>query len=89
ELPKICEVVFSVSAPQAQEVYLAGDFNDWKLDANSRMQQHNGIWSKSLKLRKGRYRYRFVVDGRWIEDINNPSKEVNPYGSVDSLLEVI
>ncbi|MGD0336931.1 MAG: AAA family ATPase [Candidatus Omnitrophota bacterium] len=89
ELHKICEVGFSVSAPSAKEVYIAGDFNEWKLNEESRMRQDKGVWSKRLKLPIGKYHYRFVIDGTWIEDASNPSREVNPYGSVDSLLEVL
>lgn len=87
-LPRLMEVTFSLAAPEAKEVYLAGDFNDWKLDNHSRMQQYQGIWKKRINLAGGKYRYRFVVDGNWTEDISNPAKETNPYGSVDSLIEV-
>ncbi|MCX5700166.1 MAG: AAA family ATPase [Candidatus Omnitrophica bacterium] len=88
ELPKFTEIVFSVSAPDAKEVYLAGEFNNWQTNDDSRMMQNNGTWSKKLNLKFGKYRYRFIVDGDWIEDTKNPLKEVNPYGSVDSLVEV-
>lgn len=87
-LPKLNAVTFTVKAPGAKEVYLAGEFNNWKLDENSRMEQTNGSWTKRLKLDKGSYRYRFVVDGDWIEDPANPLNRLNPYGSKDSLLEV-
>lgn len=87
-LPKLSEVVFSISAPEAKEVYLAGDFNGWKLDNNSRMEQVNGTWKKKIALTLGRHRYRFVIDGVWIEDAHNPAKEMNPYGTLDSLIEV-
>ncbi|MFH1458684.1 MAG: AAA family ATPase [Candidatus Omnitrophota bacterium] len=89
KLPQINKVVFSVAAPEAKEVHLVGDFNGWKVDDSSRMQRENETWRKSVMLNNGRYRYRFVVDGAWIEDINNPAKETNPFGSMDSLLEVI
>lgn len=88
ELPKFVEASFSVFAPAAKEVYLVGEFNNWKLEDSNRMQQDNGTWRKNLKLKTGKYRYRFVVDGNWVEDTNNPAKEVNPYGSMDSLMEV-
>jgi len=87
-LPKLIDVVLSLSAPQAKEVYVAGDFNGWKLDENSRMQALNGTWSKKINLKSGHYRYRFVIDGKWLDDPNNPNKEMNPYGGMDSLLEV-
>lgn len=87
-LPKLSEIIFSVQAPDAKEVYLAGDFNDWKLDSSSQMQLDNGVWRKKMSLGQGKHRYRFVIDGKWIEDTNNPVKEMNPFGSTDSLIEV-
>ena len=87
-LPKLDKVTLTVNAPDAKEVFLAGEFNNWKLDENSRMEQNNGCWTKSISLDTGKYRYRFVIDGNWSEDPNNPLKQVNPYGTMDSLLEV-
>jgi len=88
ELPKLNEVVLTVQAPDAKEVYLAGEFNNWKLDENSRMEQTNGCWTKHLDLNNGKYRYRFVIDGNWTEDPANPLTQLNTYGTLDSLLEV-
>jgi len=87
-LPKLNEITLKVNAPEAKEVYLAGEFNNWKLDENSRMEQNNGCWIKNLNLNSGKYRYRFVIDGNWTEDPSNPLKQMNPYGAMDSLLEV-
>jgi len=87
-LPRLTEVVFSVFAPEAKEVYVAGDFNRWGLDKEARMEQANGTWRKKVNLAAGKYHYRFVIDGKWMEDANNPSQEVNPYGSMDSLIEI-
>jgi chromosome partitioning protein len=88
ELPKLNEVVLSVKAPDAKEVYLAGEFNNWKLDENSRMEKNNGCWTKRLNLNSGKYRYRFVIDGNWSEDPENSLTQLNTYGTLDSLLEV-
>jgi len=87
-LPKLNETILSVKAPDAKEVYLAGEFNNWKLDENSRMDQNNGCWTKRLNLNNGKYRYRFVIDGNWVEDPANPLTQLNTYGTLDSLLEV-
>lgn len=88
KLPKLTEVVFSIFAPQAKEVYLAGDFNDWRQDDSSLMRAKNGTWFKKINLRSGRYHYRFIIDGVWMEDPKNPVKEANPYGEMDSLVKV-
>lgn len=87
-LPKLAEVVLSLSAPEAKEVYVAGDFNNWRVDEDSRMQATDGTWRKTVNLKSGRYHYRFVIDGKWVDDPNNPNKETNPYGEMNSLLEV-
>lgn len=87
-LPKLSEVIFSVFAPEAKEVYIASDFNGWQLDDSSRMLMQDGTWSKKIELKAGRYHYRFVIDGRWTDDPNNPNRETNPYGEMDSLLEI-
>lgn len=88
KLPKLNETIFSINAPGAKEVHVTGDFNSWKLDDNSRMAADNGVWKKKLNLDAGSYRYRFVIDGEWREDPDNPLKEKNPYGNMDSLIHV-
>ena len=87
-LPKLSEVLFKLNAPEAKEVYITGEFNNWKVDESTRMSAENGNWMKKLNLRFGTYRYRFVIDGKWTEDPSNPTKEVNPYGEMDSLIDV-
>jgi chromosome partitioning protein len=78
-------VVFSIEAPDAEHVYLAGDFNDWKPDG-SEMEAVGRVWKKLLKLEPGRYRYRYVVDGQWRTDPGNAVVEPSPFGGNDSVL---
>jgi len=79
------EVTFTIEAAGAEHVLLAGDFNDWTLDG-SEMDPVAGVWTKVIKLQPGRYRYRYVVDGRWQTDPSNPAVEPNSYGGHDSIL---
>lgn len=88
EGPLMKEVTFSYAAPEAKEIYIAGEFNGWRIDESSRMVNENGIWKKNVELPAGSYRYRFVVDGTWVEDSQNPLRAVNPYGTMDSLIEI-
>jgi chromosome partitioning protein len=88
KVPRLSEVTFSLVEPQAKEIFVTGDFNDWTLRNEDRMEAFNGTWRKRMNLKAGRYLYRFVVDGKWIEDPQNPSKELNPFGEMNSLLEV-
>jgi chromosome partitioning protein len=79
------DVTFTIEAPEAEHVLLAGDFNDWTTDG-SEMDPDGGVWTKVIKLSPGRYRYRYVVDGRWQNDPSNAAVEPNPYGGHDSVL---
>jgi len=89
EIPKLREFVFQISAPEAKEVYLVGDFNNWSLNEDSRLQKREeGVWFKNLSLNPGRYKYRFIVDGNWIQDPQNSNAEPNPFGGLNSLLIV-
>ena len=78
-------VVFTVEAPNAAQVQVAGDFNDWKA-ASGEMEPAGRVWKRTLKLAPGRYRYRYVIDGQWCRDPRNAAVEPSPFGGDDSLL---
>jgi 1,4-alpha-glucan branching enzyme len=83
------EVAFRIEAPAAKDVYVAGDFNAWKISDDSRLaHRENGIWEKRLKLPHGRYRYKFLVDSEWMLDRKDPEREGNAFGTFDSVLEI-
>ncbi len=80
---------FSFKKEGAKEVHIVGDFNNWSVSNQSLLwQKEKDIWQKRLSLEPGRYRYKFVVDGEWTTDPSNHSIEPNPYGGLDSVLEV-
>ena len=81
-------VTFRSHNPQAAEVQLAGDFNDWMPHTTPMRRLANGDFEAHLRLPKGRYRYRLVIDGRWSHDQNNPELETNDYGELNSIVEV-
>ncbi|UCF77787.1 MAG: hypothetical protein JSW03_06650 [Candidatus Eiseniibacteriota bacterium] len=82
------EVEFFLEAPDAKKVYLAGGFNDWSADEDRMEKDEQGVWRIKILLSPGRHEYRFVVDGNWIEDPQNPNTVGNPYGGVNSVIEV-
>lgn len=82
-------VKFSIHSPNARYAYVVGDFNNWSLGDNSRLEQsRDGCWQKNVTLKPGRYRYKFVVDGRWLYDPDNPTRVDNIFGSYDSVLQL-
>lgn len=56
---------FECHAPDANEVFLAGTFNDWQPDATPMAKDEAGLWATELELSSGRHEFKFVVDGEW------------------------
>ena len=80
---------FSLHAPQAQSVYVAGSFNDWSLNDSGRMtRSSDGHWALRLPLTSGEYQYQFVIDGRWQPDPANERSVSNGFGDRNSVIEV-
>ncbi len=82
------EIVFSIFAPKATKIYIAGDFNNWDTKKLSAKKDSRGIWRAKVNLKPGRYEYKFFVDGSWVNDPSNPKKEITPTGEINSLVEV-
>ena len=66
------EVVFSCKFDSGSCMLLsAGEFNNWS--PMSTPMQHNGrlgdAWITVYVLPRGRYRYRLIVDGKWMTDL--------------------
>lgn len=79
------EVRFAVRVPGAQKVEIAGSFTDWKPQP---CQASGPVWRRRFSLPAGRHEYRFVVDGRWVEDPGNPLKAADPFGGSNSVVEI-
>lgn len=88
EVRETFSVCFTLVAQGAKSVYVTGSFNDWSLDETCRLKEVGGIWKTDIDLRPGVYKYQFIVDGVWKEDPNNPRKERNSFGDINSLIEV-
>jgi chromosome partitioning protein len=83
------DVVFRARFSDAKKVMIAGDFNNWT-PVSTPMQPAGrpGEWKMRLPLGKGRYRYRLVVDGKWMTDPNNLVVEANQFGELNNVVEV-
>ena len=79
---------FTLNAPQAENVYLTGDFNNWYIDESCRMKKVDGRWQREVPLKPGVYQYRFIVDGKWQNDPQNTRKIENIFGDSNSVIEV-
>jgi chromosome partitioning protein len=81
-------VVFRSRQMDAAEVQIAGDFNDWMPHTTPMRRLADGDYEARLRLPRGRYRYRLVIDGRWSHDAYNPCIETNEYGELNSVIDV-
>ncbi|HQI80813.1 MAG TPA: AAA family ATPase [Deltaproteobacteria bacterium] len=81
-------VLFTYYSPKASRVYVAADFNDWKVDQLPMENvEGTGMWQRLVPLKKGRYEYKFYVDGQWVNDPENPSTVANEFGE-NSTIEI-
>jgi len=87
-------LLFVAHFPSARSVGIAGDFNNWTptrmaSDRDQPGHESDETFRALVALKPGRYRYRLVVDGRWQADPHNVCAEPNPFGEVDSVVEVV
>jgi hypothetical protein len=86
------EVVVRFRDPSASDVRIAGDFNGWVPDKGVRSliesEGQTRVWTKILELPPGTYQYRYIVDGEWREDPENPEIVLNPVGGRNSVMVV-
>jgi 1,4-alpha-glucan branching enzyme len=86
------EIVIRFSDPVANDVRIAGDFNGWIPDKGVRSliesEGQQRTWTKVLLLPPGTYQYRYVVDGEWRADPDNPRSVPSPSGRQNSLLVI-
>ncbi len=93
-LPEAVEggVRFTVEAPDAETVHLAGEFNAWDPEATPMSDEDgDGVWQVVMDLQTGRtYQYKFVIDGgaEWRSDPENPEQVDDNYGGMNSVMSV-
>jgi 1,4-alpha-glucan branching enzyme len=75
------KVQFEFSAPEAKEVFLAGDFNNWDTQLDLMKKDRKGTWKATFSLMPGRYEYQFFVDSNWVNDPSCLDCTPNEFGS--------
>lgn len=61
---------------EAKSVAIVGSFNYWNPNKNKLKKNKNG-WSAEIDVLPGEIQYKFIVDGKWILDPNNPNTKEN------------
>ncbi|MFH1901012.1 MAG: glycogen-binding domain-containing protein [Candidatus Omnitrophota bacterium] len=70
------------------EVYVAGNFNNWQKEERYKLRKMGEIWSINLPLEKGEYCYKFLTGDTWLTDPHNKLAENDSFGGKNSLLLV-
>jgi len=65
--------------PEAGEVLIAGDFNNWQ-PSFAMTKEPTGWWRGRIKLGFGTYQFMYVADGQWYADYAAFGLEPSPYG---------
>ncbi|MEM1447347.1 MAG: glycogen-binding domain-containing protein, partial [Planctomycetota bacterium] len=68
---------------------IAGDFNNWNPSQTPMTKDENlGVWRACVNVPPGRYRYRLVKNGQWVQDPFNRTVESNPFGELNNIIEI-
>ncbi len=79
---------FSFFRPQAIQVFLAGDFNDWREGELKMVLGEDGYWTARMHLPTGEFKFRYCADGQWYADYAAFGVEPGRFG-LDSVVRVI
>ena len=86
-----CRVTFKYpNEENFKTAVLAGEFNDWSLEASPMKRLKDGSFSITLSLPAGSsYQFRYVLDGNvWINDLAADSYAPNEYFEDNSVVVV-
>lgn len=81
-------VNFICHAPQAQTVFVVGDFNQWHPTSHPLRKHVDGSWQGSITLAHGHHRYAFLVDGQLTLDPNGKGISRDDRGNRVSMTSV-
>ena len=65
-----------------KEVYLCGEFDGWKEKHPLQYYDNIGMWSCDLRIKKGRYLYKYIIDGNW--EINRNDLSINGSDNINN-----
>ncbi len=89
-----CKVTFKLpkaAAPDAEQICLVGDFNNWNIQSDIMKKQKNGDYAIALNLEPGRqYQFKYLIDNQtWENDWNADLYVKNPFGDGDNSVVIV
>lgn len=82
-----------ITGPDAKKAELLGDFTNWNERPIRMKKVMNGLFEVKVKFKKpNRYKYKFMIDGEWKEDLSDGSPsngtDPNPFGTRNYYIDV-
>ncbi len=90
----LCKVTFSLpleAAPEAEKVFLLGDFNEWDVQNGIEMKRGKTCFETSLELAPGQaYEFRYLIDGKhWENDWDAVAYAPSPFTGITNSVLVL
>ena len=87
--PNIQNITFSYkfNNRSPKNVFISGSFDNWKEKHPLSYNQTMGKWTCTLKLKKGKYLYKYIIDGNWEINPNELSERGND-GITNNIINV-
>ncbi len=82
------KVKFISPTPDAHNVFLVGDFNQWNERSHRLRRTGSKRYELEMEIPPGRYRFKYLIDGVWWNDPDAEEYAPNPWGSEDSVISV-
>jgi|ERR1035437_1091551 1,4-alpha-glucan branching enzyme len=87
----VCKVTFILAkdiATSANQVNLAGDFNNWDIESIPMKKAKSGEFTASVELEKGKeYQFKYLIDGKkWINETEADKQVPNEFQSENSVI---
>ena len=79
---------FTFYRPHAAQVFLAGDFNEWRESELAMTPTNDGTWRARMRLPDGEFKFRYCADGVWYTDYAAFGVEPGMFG-LDSIVRVV
>ncbi|AVR47398.1 glycoside hydrolase [Christiangramia fulva] len=83
-----CKVTFNVPAKDANNVEVAGDFNNWKSTKLKKFKNGNFKGQVNLPVDK-EYQFKYIIDGEWVNEPEADRLEWNEYASTENSVLVV
>lgn len=68
---------------ESKKVIVTGNFTNWTRDGIT-MERSNDGWFLDAWFKEGTYTYKFIADGQWMEDPDNPDNRMDANGNMNS-----